>query len=56
MPIYEYRCEACGLSFDRLERLGGAGAAPCPRCGVPAERLVSRVAGRPGDCGPGAFT
>jgi putative FmdB family regulatory protein len=30
MPIYEFRCEDCGTSFETLVR--GAGDAQCPRC------------------------
>ena len=46
MPIYEFRCAACGKKFSALI---GMTAEPddetCPHCGSPkAERLVSRVA------------
>lgn len=46
MPIYEYRCAACGKKFSALV---GMTAEPddeaCPHCGSPnAQRLVSRVA------------
>ncbi|MCB9507237.1 MAG: zinc ribbon domain-containing protein [Myxococcales bacterium] len=33
MPIYEYRCAACGHDFDRLQRVG-ADAPSCPSCGA----------------------
>ena len=34
MPIYEYRCEACGELFSKLQKMGaGEGAPPCPKCG-----------------------
>jgi putative FmdB family regulatory protein len=33
MPIYEYRCQECGASFEHLVRDGGA--VPCPSCGSP---------------------
>jgi putative FmdB family regulatory protein len=44
MPIYEYRCEACG---ERFEELVSADAAPpaCPRCGAEETgRLLSAQA------------
>ncbi|MDE3111626.1 MAG: zinc ribbon domain-containing protein [Chloroflexota bacterium] len=54
MPIYEYRCDACGLPFDQLRPMGASDTATCPACGsVDARRLVSRVASVGGDCGSG---
>jgi len=45
MPIYDFRCRACGAEFEQLVR-GGAPAA-CPRCaGVDLEREVSLTAPR----------
>lgn len=41
MPIYEYRCRACGHEFDKLQRMD-ADAPPCAQCGEDAtERKVS---------------
>ncbi len=31
MPIFEYRCEDCGSSFEKLVRRGDA--VDCPSCG-----------------------
>lgn len=35
MPIYEYRCENCGHTFEQRERLDehAAHQARCPKCG-----------------------
>jgi putative FmdB family regulatory protein len=33
VPIYEYRCQRCGHSFEELVRVGQT--APCPACGNP---------------------
>src|SRR5207302_9659252 len=55
MPIYEYRCAACGRRASALARTYDAPAPACPHCGAAAlERLISRVAPiRPaGDLGP----
>jgi putative FmdB family regulatory protein len=33
MPIYEYTCRSCGLSFDALRSLrDDDGEVECPRC------------------------
>lgn len=46
MPIYEYRCAACGCKFERLRSMSAADSpTTCPDCGgSSAERLLSRFA------------
>ena len=34
MPIYAFRCAACGHSFDRLQKLSDADPTVCPECGA----------------------
>ena len=34
MPIYEYKCEKCGQTFDHLERTLSDAAKKCPKCGA----------------------
>ncbi len=34
MPIYEYKCEKCGHTFDRLARTVADAAKKCPKCGA----------------------
>lgn len=42
MPIYEYRCEACGHELERLQRMSDAPLTDCPDCGrARLRRLVS---------------
>ena len=57
MPIYEYRCQQCGESFNhRFRTLTAAaeGTPPCPACGADgAQRLVSSVAALGGAAGGG---
>jgi putative FmdB family regulatory protein len=51
MPLYEYRCKACGERFEKLVRSECCAEIQCPRCGSSeADRLVSSfgVAGRGG--------
>ena len=50
MPIYAFRCEACGHSFDRLQKLSDPDPVECPECTKPTvKRQVtapeSRLAG-----------
>ena len=33
MPIYEYRCAACGHQEDHLQKLSEAPLSKCPACG-----------------------
>jgi putative FmdB family regulatory protein len=33
MPIFEYLCEECGTSFEKLVRRSGGEAVACPSCG-----------------------
>lgn len=33
MPIYAYRCEACGFKKDVLQKLSDAPLSECPSCG-----------------------
>lgn len=46
MPTYEYRCDACGHRFERLQRFDDDPVSTCPDCGEDAvERLISAGAG-----------
>ena len=40
MPLYEYRCESCGFSFERIERPSSPRARACPQCEHEAKRLL----------------
>ncbi|MDH4148904.1 MAG: zinc ribbon domain-containing protein [Betaproteobacteria bacterium] len=33
MPIYEYRCQACGFQKEFLQRINAAPMTDCPECG-----------------------
>lgn len=42
MPIYEYRCSACGHYLDALQKMSDAPLRKCPECGKSQlRRLVS---------------
>lgn len=34
MPIYAFACDACGHSFDRLQKLSDLDPTVCPACGA----------------------
>jgi putative FmdB family regulatory protein len=48
MPIFEYKCQNCGETFERFSQRATAIAPPvCPACGSKdAERIFSVFAGR----------
>lgn len=33
MPIYEYRCEACGFQKEHMQKMSDAPLSTCPSCG-----------------------
>ncbi len=42
MPIYEYRCHACGYKNEYLQRMSDAPLTDCPECGKPTlQKLIS---------------
>lgn len=44
MPIYEYRCDSCGESMEKLQKLNDAPLEICPGCGKPElKKLISAV-------------
>lgn len=38
MPIYAFRCDACGHAFDRLQKLSDPDPVECPVCAEPQVR------------------
>ena len=47
MPIYEYKCDACGHIFDTLQKISDSPLVECPACGKEAlKKLVSSPAFR----------
>ena len=45
MPIYAYRCEACGHAKDVLQKLSDAQLTACPACGAEAFQKQVTAAG-----------
>jgi putative FmdB family regulatory protein len=47
MPIYEYRCEACGHFLETLQKISDPPLTDCHKCGQPAlKKLISASAFR----------
>ena len=40
MPIYTYRCEDCGVQFERNQKFSDAPLTRCPECGKKSLRKV----------------
>src|SRR5262245_49793877 len=46
MPTYEYKCNACGHTFEQFQSIKAKPTRKCPKCGKNAvERLISAGAG-----------
>ncbi len=45
MPIYEYRCEACGQALEVIQKLSDATLTDCPSCSRPALKKLISAAG-----------
>lgn len=46
MPTYEYRCGACGNTFEKFQKMSDDPVRTCPGCGQEcAERMISSGAG-----------
>ncbi|MFO8073581.1 MAG: zinc ribbon domain-containing protein [Polyangia bacterium] len=44
MPIYEYRCNACGHEFELFQKITDSPKRKCPHCGrLKARRIVSQT-------------
>ena len=45
MPVYTYRCENCGVQFERQQSFSDRTIRTCPECGKKALRRVYRPVG-----------
>jgi putative FmdB family regulatory protein len=43
MPLYEYRCRACGAEVEEIQPMGSGPPGPCPSCGGELRRAYGRV-------------
>jgi len=44
MPLYEYRCKACGHRFEKIQSFSALDEKECPVCKGEVERLISAPA------------
>jgi putative FmdB family regulatory protein len=44
VPIYDYRCDACGHAFSAVQAMTEAPLERCPQCGSRPRRVPSRPA------------
>lgn len=45
MPIYEYRCDACGHELEKMQKISDAPLTECPACAQPALKKLISAAG-----------
>ena len=47
MPLYEYRCAACGHELEAMQKMSDAPLTDCPQCGAAQlKKLISAAAFR----------
>ncbi len=44
MPLYEYRCEDCGLTFEVRQKFSDKPLDTCHHCGGRARKMISQTA------------
>ena len=44
MPIYEYQCDACGTSFEVMQRMSDDPLTECEKCGGSLRKVLHPVA------------
>lgn len=45
MPLYEYKCEKCPRTFEKLRKISERETAPCPVCSSDSPKAVSAPRG-----------
>lgn len=43
MPTYEYKCDVCGVVFDRFQHFSEEPVRLCPECGGGVHRVIQPV-------------
>ncbi len=44
MPLYEYKCESCGATFEVIQRFADPPIEVCRTCGGPVKKVLSAPA------------
>jgi len=45
MPIYEYKCDSCDHTLEKLQKMSDDPLRDCPECGEPSLRKMISAAG-----------
>jgi putative FmdB family regulatory protein len=43
MPTYQYKCEECGIAFERFQHFSDAPVTVCPECNGAVRRVIHPV-------------
>jgi len=43
MPIYQYKCESCGVNFERIQSFSAEPLQHCPECDGHVHRVIQPV-------------
>jgi len=41
LPVYEYRCNACGRTFEKLQKFSDPSVRNCPFCAGHVSKIIS---------------
>ncbi len=44
MPLYEYKCDSCGATFEVIQRFSDPAIETCRTCGGPVHKVLSAPA------------
>jgi putative FmdB family regulatory protein len=44
MPLYEYKCDACGHQFEKIQKFSDPPLDTCPKCGGRVQKQLSSPA------------
>lgn len=44
MPLYEYKCDTCGFTFEVIQKFSDPPVETCRECGGPVHKLLSAPA------------
>ncbi len=44
MPLYEYKCDTCGATFEIIQRFSDPPVTACRQCGGPVHKVLSAPA------------
>ena len=45
MPTYDYKCEDCGHTFEKFQKMSAPPVEVCPECGGKVKRVINGGSG-----------